>query len=390
MDIAILGAGVGGLSAAIALLQKNFDVEIYERHTEIGNIGAGIVCWPNASFVLKELGLLEDVTRLSGQPCKMQRLSSSGENLGALDITELDHYMSYSSLSIFRSDLMKALQNRLESLGKHIIFDHQVVDIEPAAGGRTTVVFSNGRRTQPDLVIGADGRMNSIARKYTHGDNRPVYQGFINWVGVFESDRPLFTDMAIGDYWGVGNRFGIVPISPTRAYWAGASACASPDTGRRDPSVYKQELLELFSDWVEPIPTIIKTSASEDINKIYVHDHDPIEAWYRDNLLLIGDAAHACLPTSGQGACQAMEDGWHLAELMDTHQGDIERVFNEFVAIRRNKTSDIIQGGRNFAASLFSTDPAQCKIRDNASKSTDYHSLAIGISKAWSRGLPIA
>ncbi len=387
MNIKILGAGVGGLSTAIALKAKGFDVEVYERDTQRSDIGAGIVCWPNASFVLRELGLLDDVALLSGALAKMNRFSDKGIALGSLDISQLDEKMGSPSFSILRKDLMMILESRLNQCGVEVRYGKNIKKLAVSPAGLTNIHFDDGVVDTADIIIGADGRMASVTREYVNGNNTPVYQGFINWIGVYETTIPLFTDIEVSDYWGVGARFGIVPISSTKAYWAGG--VTTREVGDRDPSKYKSDLLELFKDWPVPIGTIIENTPLEGINKIYVHDHNPMETWHRDNVLVIGDAAHAPLPTSGQGACQAIEDAWHLANILESYDGSIESVFQKFTKIRLAKTTGITMGARQFASSLFHTDKNESKIRNENSKNTDYALVVNGMAKGWSSGLPI-
>ena len=115
MNIKILGAGVGGLCTAIALKKIGLDVEIYERHKQRSDIGAGIVCWPNASFVLQELGIIEAVKHCSGLPSAMHRFSKNGDDLGALNIFKLNETMGHASFSIFRKDLMRIIEQQLNN-----------------------------------------------------------------------------------------------------------------------------------------------------------------------------------------------------------------------------------------------------------------------------------
>jgi len=388
LRISILGAGVGGLSSAIALKQKSFDVELYERDPEPRNMGAGIVCWPNASFVLDELDLIGEIDRASGQPASMDRISSTGETLGSLDIHQLNRIMGYPSYSILRRDLMRILLSRVKELGIRIHYSHELTGFETVESGKVLARFGNGSKALSEMLIGADGRMNSISRSFVCSDNQPVYQHFINWIGVFESREEIFTDRSVKDFWGVGERFGIVPVNATTAYWAGGAAAS--DIGSRDPDFYKPELLSLFENWPDPIPRIIRETHHEAINKIYVHDHRPVDVWHRDNVLMIGDAAHAPLPTSGQGACQALEDAWHLANLVEQDHSNIEKTFATFTNLRQKKTTGIIMSGRQLASSLFSADPDYCRQRNENSKHTDFTGVAAAMAKGWMSGLPLA
>ena len=402
MKIIISGAGVAGLSSAIALRQLGFEVEIYERYQARQDIGAGIVCWPNASFVLDQLGLLDAVAECSGQPMRMQRFSPQGEDLGTLDIKQLNHAMGYSSYSILRRDLMAILEQEALDLGAKIYYGQtaksisQVMADSDEDGGavpknsQAQLELENGQTVQGDLILGADGRMNSLARTYVNGDNKPVFQKFINWIGVFESSELVFDEIAISDYWGVGQRFGVVPISNNKVYWAGAVAC--PEIGERDPASYKSDLKKLFSDWPEPIGALIEQTPISAINKIYVHDHEPIPVWHKDNVLLIGDAAHAPLPTSGQGACQALEDAWHLAQLLAKREDgqDLDQLLLSFTQQRFAKNSAIAQGARQLAHSLFNTDPDFCRERNHISQQTDFLAMVQGMANGWGSGLPLS
>ena len=398
MDIVILGAGIGGLCSAIALAQKGIRSVVYERKSVLENVGAGIVCWPNASFVLDRLGVLDAVKTLSSCPENMHRLTPQGESLGSMNIGFINQIMGYASYSILRKDLMRILFNRVLELGIEVRFDHCAIDIEWTKQ-ISQIEFSNGKRLSADVIIGADGRMQSLSRGIILGDNAPVFQQFINWVGVYETETPIFDSPDVLDSWGVGTRFGIVPVSGTKAYWAGG--CASSSIKGVEPENYQSEnyqneLLDLFNDWRVPFASIsaeqiIKDTAVSDIHKVYVHDHNPTDIWYKHNLLMMGDAAHASLPTSGQGACQAMEDAWVLAEMISqdarNNSVPITSVFKAFTESRYSKTSSIIQSGRQLAKSLFNTDEDYCQQRNLQSKQSDFDQQAVAIANGWSSGL---
>jgi len=315
----------------------------------------------------------------------MRRISSAGEDLGAIDIGLIDRHMGYPSLSILRSDLQGILTSRLESLGVPIQYAHAVARLETRNPQEAEVHFQNGTKTSADVIVGADGRMASCARQYVNGENSPIYQGFVNWVGVYESEVELFEEIAIADYWGVGERFGIVPVSKYKAYWAGAATRAETDP--RNPADYKEELRSIFAQWPRAVQRVIEGTPAERINKIHVHDHNPIATWHKRNVIVIGDAAHAPLPTSGQGACQALEDAWHLARCLKENGPDLENAFAEFTARRLEKTTGIIMTARAFAASLFNPDEGYCKARNENSKRTDFAQVAAAMARGWSQGL---
>ena len=125
------------------------------------------------------------------------------------------------------------------------------------------------------------------------------------------------------------------------------------------------------------------------IRLIAVHDLEPLHTWSRANVLLVGDAAHAPLPTSGQGACQALEDAWHLARCLDGVSGGLEEIFQAFSRIRAPKTARLAEQGRVFARGLFATDPEICRIRNERAKASDPVSDVQVLAAGWGQGLPV-
>ena len=387
MNVVILGGGVAGISSAIALKQKGFDVTVYERHESETNIGAGIVVWPNAAYILEKLGVLNEIKSVSGYPSNMQRISSEGESLGSINIESINKIMGYPSLSILRKDFQNILIKKLKTLGVSVKYGHTVSKLITNKDNKVRVHFTNGIEITADVVIGADGRMTSLAREYVNGENKPIYQGFINWIGVFESDTKVFKEMDVKDYWGTGERFGIVPVSQNKAYWAGG--IASENTNEINPENYKTELKSIFSSWSNTIEKVITETPVKKINKIYVHDHNPIEKWHKNNLIVIGDASHAPLPTSGQGACQALEDAWYLAECLIENKTNIENAFTQFTELRYDKTKDIIFAGRNLASTLFNPDAEFCRVRNENSKKTDYSMVSASMANFWGQNMQL-
>src|SRR5256885_8887303 len=142
----------------------------------ISTMGAGVTLWPNASFVLQELGLLQDIKAIGGRPLTMRRQDAVGNALGGLDIALLDRMMGYPTYTVLRRHLQEVLLDHAARAGIPVEFGHRAVAIELDANGRAMAHFDNGASTRPDLLIGADGRMDSVARKVVAGDNTPDRQ----------------------------------------------------------------------------------------------------------------------------------------------------------------------------------------------------------------------
>ncbi|ALX15345.1 monooxygenase [Burkholderia cepacia JBK9] len=386
MNIAILGAGVAGMSTALALAGRGHEIRLYERMPSESTMGAGVVLWPNAGFVLSQLGLLPDIVEAGGRMNAMQRIDRHGNPLKVTDIRALDRRMGFPTYSILRRDLQAVLARHLAARGIDVHFGHGATSIDAGTDGRAVVRFDNGTTIAPDLVIGADGRMNSVARRHVIGDNTPVYQGFVNWIGIAQSDAPLVDEVSISDYWGTRERFGIVAVDRHRLYWAAAWPEAGPDDATEsDPGAM---LERRFRAWPATIANVLRATSADTIAKIRVHDLDPVDVWHRGNVLLIGDAAHASLPTSGQGACQALEDAWHLARCLDEYGagngGGLDAALTSFTMRRSPKTAAIIARARDFAHLLFSED-----VNESARQQIDPVAEIEALTSAWGAHLPM-
>ncbi|WP_343742728.1 FAD-dependent monooxygenase [Herbaspirillum huttiense] len=388
MEIGILGGGIAGLGMALALHKQGHTLRVYERRAVPATMGAGVTLWPNASFVLEELGLQKDIAAIGGRPLTMRRQDAAGNALGGLDIGLLDRTMGYPTYTVLRRHLQQVLLDHATRAGIAVEFGRRAVAIEQDAHGRAVVHFEHGASIRPDLLIGADGRMESVARKFVAGDNTPIYQGFVNWIGVAQGQHALVDDMSIQDFWGAGERFGCVAVRPDLVYWAAAQV-RSLDEATSSADMQKREVENLFAQWPEPVSRIIRATPEDAIRLIAVHDLEPLPTWSRANVLLVGDAAHAPLPTSGQGACQALEDAWHLARCLDGASGGLEESFQAFANIRVAKTARLAEQGRIFARGLFATDPESCRIRNERAKASDPARDVEVLAAGWGQGLPM-
>jgi FAD-dependent urate hydroxylase len=383
--IAIIGGGIGGLTTAIALQQKGFtNIVIYERRAEMQSVGAGFVIWANASWVLNKLNLLDSIELFGGRLNQMQRWAEDGDYLGGIDIAKIDEKIGFPSYAVSKSELQGLLQKKVTELRIELQNNITVTSIEDNGNGNPFLRLDDNSIIQADIIIGADGRMNSIAKKYVQSSNVPIYQNYMNWVGIIETDNPLPTENNVLDYWGCGERFGIVPISENKVYWAGCKAL--PLNSNNTEPTNQRELLKMFRNWSPLIKTVLEQTQETNIKRIPIFDHNPNPVWFKNNVCLLGDSAHASLPTSGQGACQAIEDAWHLTKQLSTFE-TLRESFETYKNIRFEKTTAITLSGRDFAKSLFNTDNDYCLERNRKAKLTDYKNATDRMTELWSRGL---
>ncbi|MBB1410815.1 MULTISPECIES: FAD-dependent monooxygenase [Pseudoalteromonas] len=339
--IAIVGAGIGGIALAILAARKGYQVSIFERDSEISSIGAGVTLWPNAMFVLQQMGLDKHIQALGGMPLFMRLCDQHGTVQSEFDIAKVNTLSGFSSISILRRDLMSVLGRTLADLGANIHFNSAITVSEIAQ-----------LKQDFDLVVGADGRMNSVVRQFLYAEKiTPQYQGFINIIAISQL-KPGTLDNVIHDFRGRGERFGIVPVKADLCYWA-AGWSANIDKAR-PLSAWYEEMHQRFLTWPDAVQQVLKSYDENSLKRIFVHDIDRLPYWHQGNVLIMGDAAHAPLPTSGQGACQALEDAWHLVRVLEKYD-DLEHALTAFYQQRIDKTSASQLVGRQVAQKIFTT-----------------------------------
>ncbi|MFG1498197.1 FAD-dependent monooxygenase [Saccharospirillum sp. HFRX-1] len=341
-QLAIIGAGVAGLALAIFARKAGIKVTLFERSSNYSSIGAGVTLWPNASFVIKQLGLMDQLIQAGGQPSFTCQFDRQNNQQAEFSIATLDSICGFPTVCILREDLIRLLAEKTETLGATIHFNK-------------TINTQDITQLQQDfdLVVGCDGRMRSAARECLYKEPVPAqYQGFINIIGISKIDlAPL--RKTIHDYRHNTERFGIVPVAKQYCYWAAAWPCELDRS--RSQHDWFDEMQQRFQHWPDKVQQVLNSYQPDSLKRIFVHDLDPLPYWHKENLLIIGDAAHAPLPTSGQGASQALEDAWHLSQLLSTDK-QLDIILKQLYETRIHKTTSAQQIGRQVAKQLFSQE----------------------------------
>ena len=311
---AVVGAGIGGLAAAVGLRQQGWEVTVLERARILEPVGAGLGIAPNALHALDTIGLGEKVRRFSAVQGQGGIRRPDGSWLARTDLGALAARFGDPQLMALRSDLVGLLAASLPdgSLRTGVA----VTAVDGLDSDRPARVFTSDGELDADLVVAADGIHSLIRAALFPMHPGPRYSGFTarRFVAPAAGAGPVEPS----ETWGRGTVFGIIPLADGRVYCY-ASAPASPGVRHDDETA---GLMRRYGTWHDPIPRLIGTVAPGDV----LHDDvfwiaEPLPAYHRGRVAILGDAAHAMTPHLGQGVCQAIEDAVVLASVAGTGAG---------------------------------------------------------------------
>ncbi len=352
----IVGGGIGGLTAAVALRRAGVEAVVFERAGELREIGAGISIWVNAMKALEGLGLAEAVRAAGREEIGGEVRTAGGATLSRIPARTLEERFGRNVL-LTRPDLQRALFAALEEAGGSVRTGTECVGFSQEGSG-LAALLADGREERGDLLVGADG-LNSIVRQQLFGDERPRYAGFAAWRGLTDMGR----DAEGFEAWGRGSVFGLVGLGRGRFYWYGTKN--APEGQEDSDAGRKAEVLERFEGWHEPVPAVIRATPEAGILRNDVYDREPLERWGEGRVTLLGDAAHPMTPNLGQGACQAIEDAAELAGCL-RDGGDVARALRLYAERRRGRTAEVARRSRLLGRVVQLENPLLCAARNAA------------------------
>ncbi|MGL5805491.1 MAG: FAD-dependent monooxygenase, partial [Xenococcaceae cyanobacterium] len=266
----VIGAGIGGLTAGIALRQAGFEVEIYDRVKQLRPVGAGISLWSNGVKVLNRLGLGEQLAKIGGLMGKMQYCNLKGELLNDVDLSPLIQTVGQRPYPVARRDLQNIL---LEAYGGKVELDHKCIGVKED-GKSVTAIFENGHQATGDLLIAADG-VRSTLRQYVLGEEiQPKYAGYVNWNGLVAANEDLAPQNTWVIYVGEHKRASMMPVCDDRLYFF--FDVPLPKGTPANPDNYQVELKEHFQGWAEPVQKLIERLDPYTIARPEIHDVGPV------------------------------------------------------------------------------------------------------------------
>ena len=352
----VVGAGIGGLSAAIALRKAGWDVRIFERSTSLRELGFGLGLAPNAMAALGDLGVAETVLARGFEPARGEMRRMDGTVLKRATIPR--GILGGPFVVAMRTALYGAL---LDAAGIDTVTAGSEATGFIQRGRRVTLHLANGTSAEGDLLVGADG-VRSVIRRQLHQNEPPARPSRI--VSVRGAVDGVISHLGGVDglyYLGPGVESAHIRASATGIYWFMAVAEELVPANTTSAAALLAHLAPKFDDTFRAI-----TSATSECRYDGVLvDRDPLPRWGDGVVTLIGDAAHPLLPHTGQGAAQAIVDAVTLARMLAQHV-DIELTLRAFEAERLPKTAALVRQGRRTARFMRIRNPVACYVREAA------------------------
>ncbi len=363
MRVLVVGAGIGGLTAAVALRASGFDVHVYEQARALREIGAGLALGSNAVRILQRLDLADALREFGVRSTSWDfRDWESGELLGGLplgDAAEIDWGAPF--YNAHRADLHDALRGALGE--EHITLGACCVSVEQH-GDEVQIGFADGRWARGDVLVGADG-VHSVVREYVAGPDQPVWWPQVAWRGLAPGavGREIGLEVRQHMFAGPHKLFVTYYVSSGRLVnWI----VPTPSDGWREESWSARgdrgEALALFDGWHHQVRTLI--ASTEEVFKWAMFDRVSLESWSRGRVTLLGDAAHPMLPFMGQGAAQSIEDAAALALCLDAHRDEPQRAIARYVDLRSERAAALQAASREQGRTLQHSDEAEVAARN--------------------------
>jgi 2-polyprenyl-6-methoxyphenol hydroxylase-like FAD-dependent oxidoreductase len=335
----VVGAGIGGLCAALALRQAGLEVTVLERNPTLDPIGAGIWMWPNAIHGLRSLGVGDRVLR-DAAPVGLTVRSSSGRPLADTGSDEFPRRFGAPLVVLARADLHAALAAAVgdDALRR----DARCVAVDPETA---SVELAGGERLAADVLIGADG-LRSVVRATLGGAEQPRFSGYTAWRALMTPPPELAERVIDCKYTGRGRIFVSVGLGDGSLFWAATGRAV--EGGRAASSADRLHLLDALADWADPVQSIVAHTEPAAILRHDLYDREPLASWTRGRTTLLGDAAHPMLPNLGQGACQAIEDAVVLGRAL-TGAADPAAALRAYERERRSRATRVVLQSRRMA-----------------------------------------
>lgn len=358
MKIIIIGAGIGGASAGIALKRLGHEVVIYDQMQENKPVGAALSLWSNGVKVLNWLGLADEVAALGGAMHDMSYLDGrTGETMCQFSLAPVAEQTGQAPYPVARADLQALL---MERFGLEDVRLGMRMEALSDDGQTVTATFADGATDTADMLIGADGA-RSITRDYVTPADAPRierrYSGYTNFNGLVPVDEGIGPANQWTSYVADGKRACVMPVAGDRFYfWFDVTQPSGVPYDRADG---KRPLEEAFAGWAPGVQRLIAAIDPEvSLNRVEIWDITPFPTWAKGRVAILGDAAHNTAPDIGQGACSALEDSFALAIAVATNTVSVEDTLRRYEKSRAERAGDLVLRARKRGEETHAFDKA--------------------------------
>ena len=338
-SVAVVGGGIGGVTAALLLQKAGYECHVYEKSSEIARIGAGINLYPNGTRVLTALGLEKQLFKYGlRHRAKVSRDFDTGRLTYSIECKVLEDIYGAPVLTIHRGDLAQVLISALRPGTFHL--DHSVTEVKDT-GDDVRLLFASGATANAQLVIGADG-VNSRIREILLGEERPKYSGDVVYRALFPLSRLNgFKPEDHCKWWADDGRFVLIyyiTASREEAYFLGGAP--EPVWGKDDYSptpVSTAHVQQVFHDFHPDVQKVLE--GAPNASRWAILERDPLPLWSRGRIVVLGDACHPMTPYMGQGGSMALEDAAMLVRCLQlTNDTDPQQALQLYEANRAART----------------------------------------------------
>jgi FAD-dependent urate hydroxylase len=352
LDIVVVGAGIGGLTAAVALQQVGNRVRVIDQTRELRPAGAGISLWSNGVKVMNALGLGPRLAAVGGQMSSMGYRDAAGATLCQFSLAPLVERVGQQPYPVRRADLQALL---LEAAGPDVVRLGERCDGVVDHGDHVEAVLDSGDRLEADLVVAADGTRSRLRSHVVGHEIERMYVGYHNWNGIVPDDVALGDPTGWTMYVGSGQRVSTMPVRDGQYFFF--------DVPLADPTISglaaQDELRRHFAGWGPGVQRLIDAIDPAGVTNVSIHSHEPLDRFARGRVALLGDAAHTTAPDLGQGGCLAMEDGLVLANFLVTTNVGVADALERYSVERVPRAADIVRRAVERAQVSHGHDPVQ-------------------------------
>jgi salicylate hydroxylase len=359
-QIAVVGAGIGGLTAALALLKRGLDVTVYEQAPELREVGAGIQISSNGTRVLYALGLKEALDRVQVLPSRRQiRHWATGETWNWFDLGPVTaQRYGTPHVMLHRGDLHGVLADAVRRLKPDAIRLGRRCTAVAQSSEQVEMRFENGETATAAYLIGADG-IHSKVRECLFGRDRPQFTGCVAWRGLVPMERlPAHLTQQLGTNW-LGPRGHVLHYPVRRGELMNFISFVLRDDWQIESWVTQGttgELARDYAGWHADVHAIIEKI--ETPYKWAMMIRGPMPRWSQGRVTLMGDACHPTLPFLGQGGVMAIEDGYVIAACLEKYFDDPDGALARYEDIRRQRTATVVEKSLENKRQAFSPELA--------------------------------